>query len=258
MSAPEVVVHHDEQSLADAIAARLASTLVDAVPASGGPHLCLTGGGIGTGCLAALAASPACDAVDWPELNVWWGDERYLPEGDRERNETGARAALLDHVPVDPARVHAMPAVGRYADVESAAAAYAEQLLAAARPEDHGPSPSFDVCLLGIGPDAHVASLFPEHPALHAEGSVVAVHGSPKPPPTRISLTMSVLRQSREVWVLAAGASKADAVRMALDPSAGPLQVPAAGARGRDRTVFLLDEAAAAELPPGLRRVASP
>lgn len=268
--APEVVVHRSEPALAEAIAARLVTALVEAQEGGHAAHVALTGGGIGTACLAALAALPARDAVDWGRLHVWWGDERYLPTGDPERNETGARTALLDHVPLDPAHVHPMPSApapgrsqpsagdGRWPTLEAAAYAYAEELRSAARPEDHGGSPAFDVCLLGIGPDAHVASLFPEHPALHAEGTVVAVHGSPKPPPERISLTLSTLRRSREVWVLAAGASKADAVRMALDPSAGPLQVPAAGARGVERTVFLLDEAAAGELPPGLGRIASP
>lgn len=256
--APEVVVHHTAPALAEAIAARLVTTLVEAQQGGRTTHVALTGGGIGTACLEALAALPARDAVDWGRLHVWWGDERYLPEGDRERNETGARDALLDHVPVDAARVHPMPATGRWPTLEAAAYAYADELRSAARPEDHGAVPAFDVCLLGIGPDAHVASLFPEHPALHAEGTVVAVHGSPKPPPERISLTMATVCRSREVWVLAAGAAKADAVRMALDPSAGPLQVPAAGARGRERTVFLLDAAAAAELPPSLSRLASP
>lgn len=258
LGTPEVVVHRTAAALADAIAARLVATLVEAQQGGHAAHLALTGGGIGTACLAALAALPARDAVDWGRLHVWWGDERYLPTGDSERNETGARDALLDHVPLDPARVHPMPSAGRWPTLEAAAYAYAEELRTAARPEDHGALPAFDVCLLGIGPDAHVASLFPEHPALHAEGTVVAVHGSPKPPPERISLTMATLRRSREVWVLAAGAGKADAVRMALDPSAGPLQVPAAGARGAERTVFLLDEAAAGELPPGLGRIASP
>lgn len=257
-SAPEISVHHDQQALAEAIAARLVAALVEAQEAGRAPHVVLTGGGIGTACLAALGALPARDAVDWSRLHVWWGDERYLPAGDPERNETGARAALLDGVPLEPDRVHPMPATGTYSDVAAAAAAYAEALRVAARPEDHGPVPAFDVCLLGIGPDAHVASLFPEHPALYADGVVVAVHGSPKPPPTRISLTLPTLRRSREVWVLASGAAKADAVRLALDPSAGPLQVPAAGARGSERTVFLLDAAAAAELPPSLARLASP
>ncbi|MDF2712887.1 MAG: 6-phosphogluconolactonase [Nonomuraea muscovyensis] len=140
---------------------------------------------------------------------------------------------------------------------EESADAYATELRKAARPEDHGPAPSFDVTLLGMGPDAHVASLFPGMPALYDTRPVVAVHGSPKPPPTRISLTMPTIRASREVWVVAAGAEKAGAVRLALSDS-GTMQVPAAGARGRSRTLFLLDRAAAAKIPPGLGRIASP
>jgi 6-phosphogluconolactonase len=142
-------------------------------------------------------------------------------------------------------------------DPEAAAARYAAQLLAATRPEDHGPVPSFDVLLLGIGPDAHVASLFPGLPALYEERPVVAVRGAPKPPPTRLSLTLPAIRCAREVWVLAAGKEKARAVRLALSAS-GPVQVPAAGARGRQRTLFLLDKAAASELPAQLSRIASP
>jgi 6-phosphogluconolactonase len=127
----------------------------------------------------------------------------------------------------------------------------------ATRPEDHGPVPSFDVLLLGIGPDAHVASLFPGMPALYDERPVVAVRGAPKPPPTRLTLTLPAIRCARDVWVLAAGPEKAGAVRLALSGS-GPVQVPAAGARGRQRTLFLLDKAAASQLPPQLNRIASP
>jgi 6-phosphogluconolactonase len=123
-------------------------------------------------------------------------------------------------------------------------------------PEDHGPVPSFDVLLLGMGPDCHVASLFPEMPALYEDRPVAAVHGSPKPPPTRITLTLPAIRAAREVWVVVAGKEKAGAVRLALSDS-GPVQVPAAGARGRQRTLFLLDRAAA-KIPPGLGRIASP
>jgi 6-phosphogluconolactonase len=117
--------------------------------------------------------------------------------------------------------------------------------------------PSFDVLLLGIGPDAHVASLFPGLPALYDKRPVVAVRGAPKPPPTRLSLTLPAIRCARDVWILAAGREKAGAVRLALS-GAGPVQVPAAGARGRQRTLFLLDRAAASQLPPQLSRIASP
>ncbi|GLW08347.1 6-phosphogluconolactonase [Microtetraspora sp. NBRC 13810] len=257
MTVPSVVVHRDADVLAKAVAARLITRLVDAQSAKGSASLVLTGGTVGHATLAEVAATPARDAVDWRHLDVWWGDERFVPTGDPERNETGARKALLDHIDLDPARVHVMAGPDGGLSAEESAARYAEELRAAARPEDHGPVPSFDVLLLGMGPDAHVASLFPELPALYEERPVVAVHGSPKPPPTRITLTLPAIQAAREVWVVAAGAEKAQAVRLALE-SSGPVQVPAAGARGRQRTLFLLDRAAAAKIPASLSRLASP
>ncbi|RAY13900.1 6-phosphogluconolactonase [Actinomadura craniellae] len=260
MSTPAVLVHRDQTVLARAVAARLITRLVDVQAARRTASVVLTGGGVGLAVLAEVAATGARDAVDWRALDLWWGDERFLPTGDPERNETGARAALLDHVDLDPARVHPMPAPDGPdgPDPEAAARRYEAWLRAAARPEDHGPVPSFDVLMLGLGPDAHVASLFPEMPALYErERPVVAVHGAPKPPPTRITLTLPAIHAAREVWVIAAGESKAQAVRLALS-EAGPVQVPAAGARGRQRTLFLLDRAAAALLPAGLERIASP
>ncbi|GAA5067775.1 6-phosphogluconolactonase [Thermocatellispora tengchongensis] len=257
MTVPSVVVHRDADVLAKAVAARLITRLVDVQSAKGSASLVLTGGTVGHATLAEVAATPARDAVDWRRLDVWWGDERFLPTGDPERNETGARKALLDKVDLDPARVHVMLGPDSGLTAEESAARYAEELRAAARPEDHGPVPRFDVLLLGMGPDAHVASLFPEMPALYDERPTAAVHGAPKPPPTRITLTMSSIHAAREVWVVAAGAEKAGAVRLALS-DAGPVQVPAAGARGQSRTLFLLDRAAAAKIPASLVRPASP
>ncbi|MCC5576011.1 6-phosphogluconolactonase [Microtetraspora sp. AC03309] len=258
MTVPNVIVHRDANVLAQAVAARLITRLADTQAARGSAHVVLTGGSVGIATLAAVAGTAARDAIDWRALDVWWGDERFLPTGDPERNETGARTALLDHVDVDPARVHAMPSPDSGLTAEEAAEVYAAELEKAARPEDHGPVPSFDVLLLGMGPDSHVASLFPGQPALYEEDrTVVAVHGSPKPPPTRLSLTFPAIRAAREVWIVAAGAEKAQAVHLALS-GAGPIQVPAAGARGRQRTLFLLDRAAAGKIPPGLGRIASP
>ena len=248
MSTPEVFVHDSGDLLAAAAAARTVTRLADAIGARGHAHLVLTGGGIGTKVLAAIAASPARDAVDWRVVDFWWGDERFEAAGDPERNETGARAALLDALNVDPARVHAVPGPDGPDgdDPDAAAARYADQLAAAAG--QHGAAPAFDVLMLGIGPEGHVASIFPESPAAHATGSVVAVRNSPKPPPTRISLTFGAIQAAREVWVLASGAEKAQAVAEALS-GVSQDKLPAAGARGRDRTLFLVDEAAAAQLP---------
>jgi 6-phosphogluconolactonase len=261
MSVPEVVVYRDGPLLAQAVAARLVTGLTDAFAARGGASVVLTGGGIGTKVLAELAAAPARDAIDWPHLDIWWGDERFVPAGDPDRNETGARAALLDHVGVDPARVHAMPGPDGPDgdDPEAAAARYAAWLADAALAGTalagtggsggHGPVPSFDVLMLGIGPEGHVASLFPGQPALGDSRPVVAVRDSPKPPPTRLSLTLPSLQAAREVWILASGEEKADAVALALTGDGPDGPVPAAGARGRQRTLFLLDSAAAAKVP---------
>ncbi|MFF0436655.1 6-phosphogluconolactonase [Streptomyces sp. NPDC004327] len=259
MSAPQLVVHRDKELMAEAAAARLITRIVDAQAARGSASVVLTGGRNGNGLLAALSSAPARDAIDWSRLDLWWGDERFLPEGDPERNVTQARAALLDSVPLDPARVHAMPASdGPYGrDVEAAADAYAAELAAAAGPGDHGGVPTFDVLMLGVGPDTHVASLFPELPAVReTERTVVGVHGAPKPPPTRITLTLPAIRAAKEVWLLAAGEDKAKAAAIALS-GAGEVQAPAAGAYGRSRTLWLLDAAAASELPRDLYPPAS-
>ncbi|MFJ8044348.1 6-phosphogluconolactonase [Kitasatospora sp. NPDC096147] len=255
-STPQLVVHGDKELMAEAAAARLITRIVDAQSARGTASVVLTGGRNGNALLAAIAASPARDAVDWGRIDLWWGDERYLPAGDPERNATQARAELLDAVPLDPSRVHEMPASDGPdgSDVEAAAERYAEELAEAA---GRGPVPAFDVLLLGVGPDTHVASLFPEHPGVReTELTVVGVRGAPKPPPVRVSLTLPAIRTAREVWLLAAGEDKADAVALALT-GPGELLAPASGAYGTARTLWLLDKAAAAKIPPQLYPPAS-
>jgi len=259
VSTPQLVVHRDKELMAQAAAARLITKIVDTQASRGYASIVLTGGRNGNGLLAALSSAPARDAVDWGRLDLWWGDERFLAGGDPDRNDTQARAALLDSVPLDPARVHAMPASdGAYgSDVDAAAEGYAAELAKAAGPENHGSVPTFDVLMLGVGPDTHVASLFPELPAVReTERTVVGVHGAPKPPPTRISLTLPAIRSAREVWLLAAGEDKAQAAAIALS-GAGEVQAPAAGAHGRSRTLWLLDAAAASGLPRSLYPPAS-
>ncbi|WP_367137790.1 6-phosphogluconolactonase [Saccharothrix sp. HUAS TT1] len=247
MSRPEVVVHRDGDLLAAAAAARLVTGLVDAQHERGSASLVLTGGRTGAAVLRHLRDTPARDAVDWSRVDLYWGDERFLPAGHPDRNETQAREAFLDHVPVPAARVHVVePSDGRFGDdPEAAAEAYAAELLAAGG----GSAPSFDVCLLGVGEEGHVASIFPASPAVRErERAVVAVRDCPKPPPTRVSLTLPAIRAAREVWLMTTGSAKAGAVATGLT-GADEVDLPAAGALGRQRTLWLLDSAAAAEAP---------
>ena len=252
-AAPTLVVVRDPDVLAEAAAARLLTRLVDAQALRGQASVVLTGGGVGIALLEAVRRSPARHAVDWRRVDVWWGDERFVPADDPERNELQARRALLDHLDLDPARVHPMGAAGGADgdDADAAAARYADELSAAA-PADHD-VPPFDVLLLGLGPEGHTASIFPESPAAHDERLVLGVHGCPKPPPTRISMGFDALNAAREVWFVVAGNGKATAVAMALS-GAGRVQLPAAGVGGTRATLWLLDEAAAKDLPRGLRR----
>ncbi|MFI7116265.1 6-phosphogluconolactonase [Amycolatopsis sp. NPDC049868] len=242
MSKTEVVVYENPDLLAAAAAARLVTRLVDVQAAKGSASVVLTGGGTGIAILRELRDSSARDAIDWSRLDVYWGDERFVPADSDERNEKQAREALLDHVPLDPKRVHAMaPSDGEFGDdVDAAAAAYAEILT----PE----VPAFDIMLLGLGGEGHTASIFPESPAVYEkERSVVAVRDCPKPPPTRISLTLPAIRRAQDIWLVTGGDAKADAVAQAL-AGAGEVEIPVAGARGSRRTLWLLDRGSASKL----------
>ncbi|MGK5684466.1 6-phosphogluconolactonase [Actinoplanes sp. URMC 104] len=243
MSKTVVVVVPDADTLAATVASRLVNKIVDAQAERGTAGVVLTGGRIAGKVLSSLKDLPAAAAIDWSHVDLWWGDERFLPAGDADRNETQARAALLDALPLDPARVHAMPASDGPdgEDAEAAAARYAAEL----RLGD-ADLPPFDVLMLGVGEDGHVASLFPEHPVLNeTESTTAAVHNSPKPPPTRITLTMPTIQSADEVWLIAAGPDKTESVGKALN---GDKLLPAAHATGASRTYWLLDKAAAARI----------
>jgi len=239
----DVELHDNATELARGVADALLTRLVDAQTRHGVASVVLTGGGMGIALLRELNAHPDRDTLDWRRVDVWFGDERFLPEGHPDRNDTQAQDALLDAVSLDPARVHLMPSPGGPAgdDVDTAAELYARKLEQVSGTP--GVAPHFDVCLLGLGPDGHVASLFPGHDSLDATTLTVAEHDSPKPPPVRISLTYPAINSAAEVWLLASGAEKALAVRGRLT-GAEPSEIPAVGVAGRERTVLWVDEAA--------------
>ncbi|GAA2729502.1 6-phosphogluconolactonase [Cellulomonas aerilata] len=246
-----VVVHPDADLLAQATAARLLLRLLDLQSVRRPVHVVLTGGTVGIKTLAAVADSPLRAAVDWSGVHLWWGDERFLPEGHPDRNETQARQALLDPLgdALPQENVHPMAcADGTTLTPDDSAVRYCDELATFADPGTPPGAvavPAFDVLLLGVGPDGHVASLFPGHEGLEAGGTgAVGVYRCPKPPPERVTLTYDAIHAAREVWLVAAGAEKAAAVGSAL--AGDPVEkTPAAGAAGTERTLWLLDAAAA-------------
>ena len=244
-----VIVYDDKAMLAAAVADRFLRKVTDLIEEFGEASVVLTGGTMGSAVLAAVNDSPVRDSVDWTRVNIWWGDERWLPAGDPDRNETQARAALLDHVPLDPKRVHPMAASDSGVSLDDAATSYAAELSASGK---RGALPHLDITFLGMGPDGHVASLFPDRPGIsERERNVVAVTNSPKPPPERISLTLPVLNSSARVWLVVAGADKAAALGLTL-AGASMNEVPAAGIEGRRTTLFFVDAEAAAQVPDTL------
>jgi len=269
-AAPEIVVAEDAPALAADVARRALAALAAAQARHGRAVLALTAGsimeqvwqaiadsaGAGTpgtdspgadsaGAGTPGAGTPGADSqgagsVDWGRVDVVWADERFVPAASADRNDGPAQRILFGHQPFAAARQLSMPASdGPHPDLDEAARWYAGQLAGLERPH---------VVLLGLGPDGHCASLFPNHPGTLVAGStVIGVRNSPKPPPERLSFTFDLLDEAAEIWFVASGSGKADAVALAHS-GASREQVPSAGPRGRDRTLWLLDRDAAALL----------
>lgn len=245
-----VVISPDPATVAADVACRLIQRIGKRTAMGKTVHVGLTGGMIGTQVLEAAGADPARGSIDWSRVHFWWGDERFVDRGDELRNERGARAAFLDTIDVPEENVHAIGAADDGGDADAAAEAYAAEL--ARFGQDDQPWPSFDVLFLGVGPDAHIASLFPDRAEIQIKDrAVAAVYDSPVPPSTRITLTRPVLNSSKRVWMVVVGTDKAAALGLAL-AGASYESVPAAGAKGRKRTILFVDEAAATNVPTEL------
>jgi 6-phosphogluconolactonase len=209
---------------AEAVARRAAQVTVAAIAAArmvhGVAHLALAGGTTPRRCYELLG--PMLD--DWTDVHLWYGDERCVAPDHPDAN-----ALMIHQSLVAPGAVeHPM---GGELGPDEGAAAYAAEL----------GDTVLDVTHLGIGPDGHTASLFPHHPLLDAEGVAVGVHDSPKPPPQRITLTLRKINESHRILVLAAGASKADAVQRIL---AGPDRGTPASLLDRGKVELVVDDAA--------------
>jgi 6-phosphogluconolactonase len=242
MNPARIEVVDDADALAATVAGELLSRLAASQAEGRTPQLALTGGSIADRLHRTLARMSADADVDWARVGIWWGDERFVEASSEDRNARQAREALIGQVGVTGEHVHEMPAADEGTSLEDAAAAY-DRLLGEQLAE------GFDVVMLGVGADGHVASLFPGRPELDvADRHAVPVTDSPKPPPERISLTLPALNRARAVWFLVSGEEKAQAVARALADGASVEETPAAGVRGQAETVWFLDRDAASQV----------
>jgi 6-phosphogluconolactonase len=242
-AAPRVEVHASPDELATAVAGAFLR-LVTVLQAAGEvPQVVLTGGTIAHQIHGEIARLGPDSDVDWSQIDFFWGDERFVAADSDERNATQAREVFLDVLGVDPARVHEVPSTDDADSVEAAATSYAETVRSVGRG-------GFGLLMLGVGPDGHIASLFPGFPQLDVDDQpAVAVTGSPKPPPERVSLTFPALNRSQMVWFVVSGADKAEAVGRVLAATPPPVhEIPAGGVRGEVGTTWFLDHDAAARI----------
>ncbi len=245
-----VTVFDDRTALIAGIAERFAAVVTELLSTQDVVHVVLTGGTVGIDSLAAISEPAHSKNIDWSRVHLWWGDERWRAAGDSERNDVQADKALLSKVDCPSQNIHRFPAADDGISLEKAARTYAAELEANA--PDGRRYPQFDLVFLGVGPDGHIASLFPGHEGIKEHDlTVIPVRDSPKPPPERLSLTLPVINSASRVWLCLSGADKAWALGLAL-AGANIAEVPAAGAIGRDKTAFLVDHAAAAEVPDDL------
>jgi 6-phosphogluconolactonase len=241
----ELKVLTDAAEVASTVAERFLQRLSAAQRRGEEPHVALTGGSIAHAVHEQIALRAAGYDVDWGRVVFWWGDERFVAPDSVERNARDARAVFLDVV--GATRVHEMPSTAGAPDVDGAATAYSDLMRSAGAGE-------FDLVMLGMGPDGHVASLFPGSPLLDVDDRIaVPVTGSPKPPPERVSLTFPALNRTRAAWFLVTGAGKAEAVHRALAEEGDVHETPARGIRpgpasGAGETVWFLDRGAAGAL----------
>lgn len=240
MTRTQVTVFPSAAALAEGVAELVAVRAAETVAERGRFRVALAGGTTPLAAYRRLAAAPWAELVPWGSVDVFFGDERCLGECDGDRNDAAAREALLSRVPIPPENVHPIPALAPDA---------AERYEALLRERLGAPAPAvpvLDLVLLGLGEDGHTASLFPGHPAA-AEGVrlVARVDGAPKPPPSRVTVTLPLLNAARAALFVVSGAGKRGALARVLD---GDRSLPAAcvDPAGGER-LFFLDRAAAGE-----------
>lgn len=231
-----VLRHQSADDMVEAAARRLLKTLIQLQGEQETVNLCLAGGTTALRVYDALADLVPGSELQPGKLTLWWGDEKHVPPTDAERNSLQSLSVLARTMPVNSSQTHPIPATRGSADPSEAAFAYAQEL----------GDTAFDICLLGMGADGHVAALFPHSAALEASGLAVGVTDAPVEPAERVTLTLNAINRSQRVWLMVEGEAKTEALQRAL---AGDQGVPAARVHGTQETLWFVDPAASGELP---------
>lgn len=235
-------VFPDSEQLVDSVVTGIIKAIDSELDAHDRADVVLTGGGIGTAVALRLIDVMPQTAVDWTRVHLWWGDERFVPFSSVERNDLSVVSALAQMSLPLPA-LHRVGEPDREFSLSEAAVEYAvdvEQLFT--KKSDR---PGFTVVLLGLGPDGHVASIFPEHPSVDTTLICLPVNDSPKPPAHRVSMSLETLSNSRHVWILASGVQKHDALDKLMTERIPPSEIPARGVHGQESTIVWADNKAA-------------
>lgn len=258
----DILVYDTEEVLVQTVGARMLLTISDLLTAKDRVDVALTGGTDGIEVLADANNSPLAGAVDFSRVHFWWGDERFVPADDADRNALQAREAWLNNLvasgQLPEENIHEMPAEKRSAEeVANASDLDNEVVLSAAAREyqtelerELGPDGHLDLALFGVGPDGHFASLFPGHKQVYVTDPYMKCLGvahSPKLPPLRVTLSVPFIRKTDFVWVFASGARKSEAIGRAMYEMNNH-HVPSSFAMGKEQTLWMVDKAAAANL----------
>jgi 6-phosphogluconolactonase len=199
-------------------------------------NIALTGGTVGILTLEVLGQQNELADLDLSKVHFWWGDERFVASESVDRNSNQARQALLDTIDVTSSNVHEFPSSDQGLDLETARTSFENELLTAFA----GKSPKMDLTILGMGPDGHVASLFPGHE--HNRSLIVSEHNSPKPPAQRLSMSMDLINNSERIIFVVSGIDKAEAISSVHQDT--DCELPAAKVSAQGETLWIIDQAA--------------
>jgi 6-phosphogluconolactonase len=244
----EIIICPDPAALATRAADLFRALAAEAASEYRSISVALAGGSTPRALYALLASDAYREPIQWPLIHFFWGDERYVPADDKDSNYHMAAETLLSKAPIPEANIHRM-ATGDADEAAAARAAAAE--IAAHFSLAPGAWPRFDLVLLGLGDDGHTASLFPGKPALDERAQIVVATppGRLPPPVDRLTLTLPALNAAAHVVFLVAGAGKAETLARVLAAPDGDAALPASLVRPAGRLTWIVDEAAAANLP---------